>query len=411
MFEGVKKMAKPKSRGNGQGTFYKIYYKDKDGNNTDRVKYYVGQVTVGKNEKGKPIKTTIYSKTSKECQLKVNEILMQLNNKTFVQKNDINIISILQNIAEHDLTANRIKETTYLRRLEDIKIIQKMKIANMNIQDITIKDINKDLLTIVNYSNSTIAKVYQTISSAFNYALLNKIVNENPFLIKGAIQKPKSNKENKKVEAFTVEEQKLFLKELEKDYKYKDIFYIALYTGMRIGEILALRKSDIDLENNTISITKTLSKDRNDKVILGKSTKTYSGNRTIPFLNILRPTLEKLQHDKEDFLFLNNNKFIVPSTINSHLKRICKNAGIRETIYTFERKGKNINLKISNVNTHMLRHTYATRCIEGGMQAVVLQKLLGHKDIQVTLNAYTSVFNRFKEEELQKVEKYFQNIM
>jgi Site-specific recombinase XerD len=54
----------------------------------------------------------------------------------------------------------------------------------------------------------------------------------------------------------------------------------------------------------------------------------------------------------------------------------------------------------------MLRHTFATRCIESGMQAVVLQKLLGHKDIQTTLNTYTSVFNEFKENEFEKVSQY-----
>ena len=58
----------------------------------------------------------------------------------------------------------------------------------------------------------------------------------------------------------------------------------------------------------------------------------------------------------------------------------------------------------------MLRHTFATRCIEAGMSAVVLQKLLGHKDIETTLNTYTSVFDKFKEDEFSKVEKYFKKI-
>lgn len=77
-----------------------------------------------------------------------------------------------------------------------------------------------------------------------------------------------------------------------------------------------------------------------------------------------------------------------------------------------DRKGLNtiVNLKTSDVNTHMLRHTFATRCIEAGMSAVVLQKLLGHKDIETTLNTYTSVFNKFKEDELKKAEEYFNKL-
>ena len=58
----------------------------------------------------------------------------------------------------------------------------------------------------------------------------------------------------------------------------------------------------------------------------------------------------------------------------------------------------------------MLRHTFATRCIEAGMSAVVLQKILGHKDIETTLNTYTSVFDKFKDDEMSKVEQYINAI-
>lgn len=62
-----------------------------------------------------------------------------------------------------------------------------------------------------------------------------------------------------------------------------------------------------------------------------------------------------------------------------------------------------------DISTHCLRHTYGTRCIEAGMTAVVLQRLMGHKDVTVTLNTYTSVFNRFKEDKLEKVNTYLNN--
>ena len=55
----------------------------------------------------------------------------------------------------------------------------------------------------------------------------------------------------------------------------------------------------------------------------------------------------------------------------------------------------------------MLRHTFATRCIENGVSPVVLQKILGHNDIQVTLNTYTDVLNEFKEKEIEKIENFF----
>ena len=64
-------------------------------------------------------------------------------------------------------------------------------------------------------------------------------------------------------------------------------------------------------------------------------------------------------------------------------------------------------VKQIKVNMHMLRHTFATRCIENGVSPVVLQRILGHKDIQVTLNTYTSVFNEFKEKEIDKINSIF----
>lgn len=178
---------------------------------------------------------------------------------------------------------------------------------------------------------------------------------------------------------------------------------------MRIGEILALTREDIDLENKQITINKTLTKDKNENIILGDTTKTYTGIRTIPILSPLLPILEKYKNIK-GLLFTDNNKFIRPSTINSHFKRICKNANIRIINTKKKKSNKTCNLKSSNVNTHMLRHTFATRSIEAGINPAVLQKLLGHKDIQITLNTYTSIFNKYKEKEIEKIEAYFSQL-
>lgn len=134
----------------------------------------------------------------------------------------------------------------------------------------------------------------------------------------------------------------------------------------------------------------------------------------MPILSPLLPILQKY-NNAEEFLFIYDNKFIAPSTINAHFKRICKNAGIK-VITTKKKKltknGQEVysNLKSSNVNMHMLRHTFATRSIEAGINPAVLQKILGHKDIQVTLNTYTSIFNKYKEKEIEKVEVYLSQL-
>ena len=184
---------------------------------------------------------------------------------------------------------------------------------------------------------------------------------------------------------------------------------------MRIGEILALTKNDIDFENNLIIINKTISKDKNGNNIIGKTTKTYESTRTIPItMQIKAVLLDAITNyipNNYGLLFvLPNGKIIDHATINSQLKRICKNLNIKTKPCKIKSHGKLIDGTTSNVNTHMLRHTYATRCIESGMQPVVLSRLLGHKNISITLNTYTNVFNQFKQNALDQYEKYMQNI-
>lgn len=98
------------------------------------------------------------------------------------------------------------------------------------------------------------------------------------------------------------------------------------------------------------------------------------------------------QDNPNEMLFLTSQDgLVLHSTINRKLKDIAKKVGIER-----------------NISIHVLRHTYGTRCIESGMRAVALQRLMGHTDINVTLNTYTTIFNKYKEE-LRKVNKYYLN--
>lgn len=392
---------KTKSRGNGEGT---IYY-------SSSRKKWIAQFTFLDN--GDKKRKSIYGNTRKEVADKLIEEQTKVKNELFINKSEITLHDIINSMFKEDLASNRIRQSSYLRNLQNLKMIDNFDISNMPIQNIKPTHINNFLIELVCYSNSVIEKTYGILKRAFTKAVINNIIASSPFYINGLIIKPKSNIQTKKIEAFTIDEQKFLITELSKTTnKYKNIILIGLYTGMRIGEILALKKEDINFDENTITICRTLTKDKDSKVIIGTTTKTYSGNRTIPIPSSILDILKLLCKDNSDLLFTYNKKLIDPSTINSNFKRICKDANIK-VINTKKRKHKEdkeeVNLKSSSVNTHMLRHTYATRCIEAGMSPVVLQKILGHKDIQTTLNTYTSVFNDFKDNEFIKLDNYLKN--
>lgn len=390
-------------KGNGEGS---IYY-------SETLNRWVAQFTAGRKDNGKLNRKSVYGKTRKEAKEKMIEALANVQTNSYIDKNDVTLEQLGQIILDNKFKANITGESTYGRSLGTFKHIQNSNISNKKIQEINSFELQNFINSKIEYSNSYIKKMYELLNSIFKEAIKRDYILKNPLI---NVILPKSDKKKKSVESLTIDEQKKFIEELkDEEVKYKNIFLIALHTGMRIGEILALTPEDINFKNKLIDINNTLTKDINGHTIVGKTTKTYESTRQIPITPILEPILKNSLvnyiSNNNNLLFCHlNGKLILPSTINTHFKKVCKNANIQETIKHIERNDKIINLKTSSVNTHMLRHTYATRCIEAGVPAPVLQKLLGHKDISITLNTYTTIFNKFKEDALNNYIKYIENI-
>ena len=169
-----------------------------------------------------------------------------------------------------------------------------------------------------------------------------------------------------------------------------------MFTGMRIGECCALEVEDIDFVERTISVSKTVSRGEYGTTVINE-TKTEAGMRLLYINEDVADFVSECVGDKESGLLFKSttDKLITTNQVNSSYSKAVEDFGILDhSVY-----GK--------VDLHSLRHTYcATRCIESGMPAKVLQKLLGHTDINITLNTYCSVFEKYRNEHLAVADEY-----
>jgi len=237
--------------------------------------------------------------------------------------------------------------------------------------------------------------IYQTRIALYNmleFAKENEVILSNPCKksVKSDMGKPSQKKE-----ALTIEVQRKFL-EQAKGQSYENQYRFILQTGLRTGELVGLKWEDIDFENKTLKIQRSMEYRHCVGVWRIGEPKSKSGYRTIPLtdeaIRILKAQDEKNKRIKvipeewSEFVFLcRKGQPVKNSTYDTALFKICEKAGINK------------------FSMHVLRHTFATRCIEGGMMPKTLQKILGHSNIGITMNLYVHITEEEKQKEIDMV--------
>lgn len=286
-----------------------------------------------------------------------------------------------------------IEETSETR---DTYSLKKMgDFANLYIQDMNEEMIEQFFLENIDISQSYINKIFQLMNRVFNEAIRKKIISENPMRW---LEKPKSAKPTKIIRALTVAEEQRLIEVLKtEDILYAPQMLLSLFTGCRMGEVNALEVRDFDSKNKLLRIRKTVSED-NGGVTIHYHTKTYH-NRDLSLSDDVADYLSVCIGDKKDgFIFLSSAGTIVStSQVNTEFKKVLEKYDILD---------KSLD---GDVTCHSCRHTYATRFLESGSGVKVLQSLLGHSEIKITLGVYCDVQDSFKQAQLDTSNKYLEN--
>ena len=286
-------------------------------------------------------------------------------------------------------------------------------IGTMLLSDVKPMHCKKVLLSMdADYAGSTIRQAYITMGTMFKAAKMNDLIAKHPM---DGVRFTKPVRATDDIKFLTRDEQRVFLETAKRSRNYNQ-YALILETGLRTGEMIGLTWDAIDFQNRTLTVNKTLEYRYKQHFWRAGPPKTQQSYRTIPLTDrayeILKEIKDKRPWQKEspllsqtleyidrrtgaisglvmrDLVFINwrTGEPAKNSSYDTHLYKLCDEAGIEKFCM------------------HALRHTYATRAIECGVQPKVLQKLLGHASIKTTMDRYVHVTSESLDQAVRQFE-------
>lgn len=271
-------------------------------------------------------------------------------------------------------------------------------------------------------SLGTLDSVHCLLHPTFQLAVRDEIIRKNP--TDGVMKEisRESGKNRGVRHALTIEQQRCFMEYIANHpiyYHWWPMFTILLGTGCRIGEALGLRWQDLDFEKRVININHSLvyypANGSNKCVLRVSLPKTDAGIRTIPMLDIVKDAFEMLYEEQKEngfneteidgmsgFIFCNRFGSVPnPQTVNHTIKRIANNYNADEVVRA--KKEHRDPIILPNFSCHHLRHTFCTRLCENETNLKVIQSIMGHKNIETTLDIYAEATEKKKQESFENL--------
>lgn len=268
-------------------------------------------------------------------------------------------------------------------------------LANRNVSTITTSEINSFLANKLDHgrvdgtgglSPSYVRSISLILSSVLNYAVNEEICRP----LKNKIYKPSVTK--RELSVLSLDSQRRLEEKIACHPCLTGLgIMISLYTGLRIGEICALTWNDIDFISNCIYVRHTVSRIKSNAgkektLLILDEPKTQSSKRIIPISSPLLPILlHGRGYAKSKFVVSEKESFVSPRTYEARFHRFLTEC------------------HLENFNYHTLRHTFATRCIEAGVDVKSLSEILGHSNVSITLNTYVHSSLEMKKSQLEKL--------
>lgn len=289
---------------------------------------------------------------------------------------------VFRDAALSDMTDHFVRE-----KLEGVLAGSKLSAEEISGNKPSGKELSDGKLSDNEMSGSLKKSIYCVVNQVLKYASVQYSI------VLHEVRRPVSGVPNKPVTVFTKAElAKLFSVLYNKTDLFKMAILLCLYTGLRLGEICAMKWSDIDFANKTITVKRTVQRlyveGRGTKTALVETEpKSVCSGREIPLPAAAMELFVRFRNDRE-YVF-GGDKPMEPRTMQYHFKKILKEA------------------KVSDKNFHILRHTFATSCIEGKMDVKSLSEILGHASVQITLNRYVHPSMETKREQMERLSRIY----
>ena len=332
---------------------------------------------------GKAVYGSVYGKTYFEVKKKQTEILEKLSaNALPLNDHEITVREVL--FLWLNKNKLRLKDQTYAKYLYLIESHIIPKLGNIKIKKLESIAVNNFLLEKsqsgrLDGKGGLSPSYLQTISFIINAALEFSVKERYRTSMLGEIVKPNKRVYKAELEVLSSHEQSVLESYILLRPTDRNIgILLSLYMGLRIGEVCGLKWDDIDLATKTVHIRHTVeripnvnAKPTDSKTILMLcETKSATSNRIIPIPSNIFPLLIDAQNQSGFVIKGKTYEYIDPRSYQNLFHKCLDSCNLR------------------NINYHALRHTFATRCIEAGVDIKTLSEILGHASVNITLNTY-----------------------